>query len=233
LEYFSGGRPYLGYLVFDDTLKGSRPGILVAHNWWGLTEETKSKSDQLAALGYVVFAADIYGKGRRPKSVEEAGSSAGVFKKDRFLLRTHLQDGLAALRKQEIVDKERIAAVGYCFGGLAVLELARSGAALKAVVSFHGGLDDPKPADDLRIKAKMLILEGADDPFSAPADMKALEDGLRAAKIDWQLIKYSGAVHSFTEKSADSDNSKGAAYNEKADRRSWSAMQIFLKEIFN
>lgn len=188
LEYHLAGRPYVGYLVYDDSMKGARPGLLVAHNWLGVTEETKSKADQMAALGYVVFAADLYGKGIRPNGPEEAGKLAGSFKKDRTMLRAHMQEGLATLVRQPLVDKKKIAALGYCFGGTAAIELARAGADLKGVVSFHGGLDDPKPDDDKRIKAKVLALHGADDPFVPAADLQAFESGLRAAKVDWQLV---------------------------------------------
>jgi len=232
IEYHLAGKPYVGYLVYDDAQKGSRPGLLVAHNWLGVTDETKSKADQMAQLGYVVFALDIYGKGARPKGPEEAGPLAGGFKKDRVMLRARMQEGLATLAKQPNVDKKNIAVLGYCFGGTAAIELARAGADVKGVISFHGGLDDPKPEDDKRIKGKLLALHGADDPFVSAADVAAFESGLRNAKVDWQLVKYGGAVHSFTDKSAGNDNSKGAAYNADADRRSWQAMQVFLKEIF-
>lgn len=232
VEYNLAGKPYVGYLVYDDAQKGARPGLLVAHNWLGVTDETKSKADQMAQLGYVVFALDIYGKGIRPKGPEEAGQVAGAFKKDRVMLRARMQQGLATLLKQPNVDKKNVAVLGYCFGGTAAIELARAGADLKGVVSFHGGLDDPKPDDDKRIKAKVLALHGADDPYVQAADVAAFETGLRNAKVDWELVKYGGAVHSFTDKSAGNDNSKGAAYNADADRRSWQAMQDFLKEIF-
>lgn len=232
VEYHLAGKPFVGYLVYDDSIKGSRPGLLVTHNWLGITDETKSKADQMAALGYVAFAVDVYGKGVRPKGPEEAGPLAGTFKKDRVLLRARMQQGLATLAKQPHVDKNKIAVLGYCFGGTAAIELARAGADVKGAVSFHGGLDDPHPEDDKRIKGKILALHGADDPFVSATDLQAFEGGLRAAKVDWQLVKYGGAVHSFTDKSAGGDNSKGAAYNAEADRRSWQAMQDFLKELF-
>ena len=232
LEYHLAGRPYVGYLVFDDAIKGPRPGLVVAHNWLGITDETKAQVEQMAALGYVAFAVDIYGKGIRPSGSEEAGKVAGNFKKDRVMLRARMQEGLATLLKQPQVDKKRVAALGYCFGGTAALELARAGADIKGAISFHGGLDDPQPEVNKRIKAKILALHGADDPFVSATDLQAFEDGLRAAKVDWQVVRYGNAVHSFTDKSAGTDNSKGAAYNAEADRRSWQAMQGFLSEIF-
>lgn len=229
VEYKEGSTTLEGYLVYDDATKGPRPGVLVVHNWLGLTEETKSKADRLAALGYVAFAADIYGKGIRP-NMEGAGKLAGQYKADRASLRRRVNAGLSTLKKQKDVDITRVAAIGYCFGGTTVLELGRSGAAVKSVVTFHGGLDSPKPEDGKNIKAKVLVLAGADDPFQKPDELLAFQDEMRKSKVDWQMVSYGGAVHSFTEKGAGTDNSKGAAYNEAADRRSWQAMQDFFKE---
>ena len=230
LEYHLGGRNYVGYLVFDNADKNAKPGVLVAHNWMGITQGTREHADQLAKMGYVAFAADIYGKGIRPKNAEEAGSLAGGLKKDRLIIRMRMQEALKVLREQPTVNPKRIAVIGFCFGGMAALELARTGADLKSLVSFHGGLDSPKPEDGKRIKAKLLILHGADDPFESAQDFAAFQSELRNAKLDWQLIQYGNAVHSFTEKEAGNDNSKGAAFNELADKRSAIAMQNFLKE---
>jgi dienelactone hydrolase len=228
--YTLAGKPYEGYLVYDDAVKAPKPGVLVGHNWMGLTEETKSKADQVAQLGYVAFAVDIYGKGIRPKGPKEAGELAGMFKKDRTMLRARMQQGLQTLMAQPQVDKKRLAVIGYCFGGTAALELGRAGADVKAITTFHAGLDSPKPEDGKRIKAKVLVLHGADDPYNPATDVAAFENEMRNAKVDWQLVQYGGAVHSFTEKGAGNDNSKGAAYNANADRRSWQAMQDFFKE---
>lgn len=231
-EYNLAGNKYLGYIAYDDSLKGPRPGVLVAHNWMGVTDETKSKVDKLAELGYVALAVDIYGKGREPKNVEEAASLATGYKKDRVPLRNRMHQGLRELGKQKNVDKNKLAVIGYCFGGTAAIELARAGADVKAVVSFHGGLDSPKPADGARIKGRVLALHGADDPYVPAADLLAFEEEMRKSKVDWQLIKYGGAVHSFTEKAAGTDNAKGAAYNATADARSWEAMkQLFAETL--
>jgi dienelactone hydrolase len=180
----------------------------------------------------VAFACDIYGKGIRPTAMPDAVAQAGKYKGDRALLRKRVNAGLETLLKQEGVDKKRVAAIGYCFGGTSVLELARSGADVSGVVSFHGGLSSPTPEDAKNIKAKVLALHGADDPNVPPAEVAAFEKEMRDAKVDWQLVAYGGAVHSFTDKSAGNDNSKGAAYNEKADRRSWEAMKDLFAEIF-
>lgn len=232
VEYHMAGKKYEGYLAYDDSKKGNQPGVLVAHNWMGVTDETKSKVDALAQLGYVAFALDIYGKNVRPKNTEEAGALATGFKKDRASLRNRMHQGLKVLREQKGVDKSKIVALGYCFGGTAAIELARAGADLQGVVSFHGGLDSPKPDDGAKIKARILALHGADDPYVPAGELAAFEDEMRKHKVDWQLVKYGGAVHSFTEKAAGSDNSKGAAYNAAADTRSWEAMRTFLSDTF-
>ncbi len=231
-EYNLAGKKYEGYIAYDDALKGQRPGVLVAHNWMGVTDETKSKVDQLAELGYVAFAVDIYGKNSRPKNIEEAAAISSGFKKDRVPLRNRMHQGLKVLREQKNVDKNKIAVIGYCFGGTAALELGRAGGDVKAIISFHGGLDSPKPADGAKIKGRVLALHGADDPFVKDEELAAFEKEMRDHKVDWQLIKYGGAVHSFTEKAAGNDNSKGAAYNASADARSWEAMkQIFAEAL--
>ncbi len=221
-----------GYLVAPAGKKGPLPAILVIHNWMGLTTETKKQADRLAALGYVVFAADIYGKGQRPKDGTEAGQFATKYKTDRKLFRERLNLGLARLLEEKNVNKDKVAAAGYCFGGTGAIELARSGAAIVGVVSFHGGLDSPTPTDGQNIKAKILAHHGAIDPYVAEKDVAAFENEMKTYKVDYQLIKYSGTVHSFTEKAAGDDITKGAAYNEASDRRSFAATQNFLKEIF-
>jgi dienelactone hydrolase len=233
VEYQQGDTTLEGFLAYDDATAGVRPGVLVVHQWLGLTDYEKHRAEQLAQLGYVAFCADIYGKGIRPQNTTEAGVEATKYKTDRKLLRARTNAGLAVLQKNRLTDPKRIAAIGYCFGGTTVIELARSGADLAGVVSFHGGLDSPTPADGRNIKCKVLALAGADDPFQKPEDLAAFENELRTAKVDWQIAFYGGAVHSFTQPMAGNDNSKGAAYNERADKRSWVAMKQFFAEIFN
>ena len=232
VEYRQGDTVLEGYLTYDDSFQGKRPGVLVVHEWYGLGKHTKTKAEELAKLGYLALAADIYGKGIRPKNNEEAAKLSGQYKADRQLLRARAKAGLDYLKQHKLVDPLKTAAIGFCFGGSTVLELARSGADLAGVVSFHGGLNTPHPEDAKEIKAKVLALHGADDPFVSSQEVQAFQEEMRQAQVDWQFVSYGGAVHSFTNPEAGNDNSKGAAYNETADKRSWAAMQDFFKEIF-
>jgi dienelactone hydrolase len=231
VPYRDGAVEMTGFLAYDDA-KHNAPGVLIVPQWMGLTDYEKGRAQQIAELGYVAFCADIYGGGHVAADVKEAGTLAGKFKGDRSLYRSRLKAALTALRASPTVDPLRCAAIGYCFGGTGVLELARSGADVLGVVSFHGGLDSPTPADGKNIKAKVLILHGADDPFTSKADITALEKELKDGGVDYQLVFYSGAVHAFTQPMAGSDPSQGVAYNERADKRSWIAMRDFFQEIF-
>jgi dienelactone hydrolase len=232
VEYKQGDTVLEGYLAYDDTFTGKRPGVLVVHTWTGVGPYVKGRAEQLAKMGYVAFAADIYGKGVRPKAPDASGAEAAKYRSNRPLLRDRAQAGLDVLRQQPMTDPKRIAAIGYCFGGGAVLELARSGADIAGAVSFHGNLDTPNPDDAENIKSKVLVLHGADDPYVPHEQVQAFEKEMREANVDWQLVSYGGAVHSFTELEAGNDPSKGAAYNMKADRRSWEDMKQFFAEIF-
>lgn len=232
---YSDGQTTLEGFVAWDTAHGNkndRPGILVVHQWLGLSDYEKGRCQQLAELGFVAFAVDIYGQGVRPEGPQEAAKIASIYKQDRKLYRRRLQLGLEQLRSQPTVDSKQIAAIGYCFGGTGALELARSGADIDGVVSFHGGLDSPSPEDGQNIEAKILICHGADDPFVPAADVEAMKKEFNSAAVDWQMIIYSGAVHSFTHPAAGNDNSRGAAYNALADQRSWQAMNDFFSELF-
>ncbi len=221
-----------GYLAWDDALEGPRPGVLVVHQWMGLTDNERMRADMLAGLGYVAFATDIYGQGIRPANVAEASEQAGKFYGDLPLYRARLQAGLTQLEGQSNVDPEKLAAIGYCFGGKGVLELARSGADVAGVVSFHGNLDTGMPASAGDVEAKILVCHGAVDPYVKPEAVHGFLEEMEAAKVDYQLIMYAGAVHAFTQKGAGDDPAKGAAYNAAADRRSWIAMKDFFAEIF-
>jgi len=232
VEYKQGDVVLQGYIAYDEAVTGKRPGVLVIHDWMGVSDDTKMRAEMLAKLGYVALTADIYGKGVRPKNSQEASAEAGKFYQDRALLRARAKAGLDFLMSRPEVDPTRLAVMGYCFGGGASLELAMSGAPLKGVVTFHGSLTTPTPDDAKNIKGKVLVLHGADDPYVKQADVTAFMDEMRKAGVDWELVQYSGAVHAFTIRGAGSDNSKGAAYNPEADRRSWQAMKDFFEEIF-
>jgi dienelactone hydrolase len=204
---------------------------MVVHDWTGVQDYAKQRATQLASeLGVAAFCCDIYGQGMRPTEPKDCAAQAGKFKQDRALYRRRLQLGLDAFLAQKGVDKTQVAAIGYCFGGTGVLELARSGADVKSVVSFHGGLDSPTPEDGAKIKASVLILHGADDPYVPQKDIEACLKEFNAAKVDWEMVSYSGAVHSFTKPDAGNDPRKGAAYHALADKRSWLAMRNFLAE---
>jgi dienelactone hydrolase len=232
VEYGQGGTVLEGFAAYDASMTGKRPAVLIVHQWKGLTDYEKRRARMLAELGYNVLAADIYGKGVRADNPKDAAALAGKFKADRALLRSRVMAGMNFLKADPKTDAKRTAAIGYCFGGTTVLELARSGAEVSGVVSFHGALNTPTPADAMNIKGKVLALHGADDPFVPLPEVTAFEEEMRKANVDWQLVAYGGAVHSFTDSSAGSDASKGAAYNEKADHRSWEAMKAFFHEIF-
>jgi dienelactone hydrolase len=226
------GTTFEGYLVYNDTISGERPGILVIHDWRGLTDTTQQHCEVLAKLGYAAFAADIYGKGIRPQSISEYGKQATIYKNNRPLFRERANAAYEALLKQPEVDPSKTAAIGYCFGGTGVIELARDGAPLLGVVSFHGGLDSSPMTSGKIFTSKVLALCGADDPFEKPADMEAFEHQLKDLHVDYQIVKYSGAEHAFTDKGVDALNIPGARYNAAADRRSWQAMQDFFAELF-
>jgi dienelactone hydrolase len=232
VEYKQGDVVLQGYLAYDESLTGKRPGILVVHDWLGVSGETTMRVEMLAGLGYVAFAADIYGKGVRPKNGQEAMAEAGKYYQDRTLWRARAKAGLDFLASRPEVDPSRLGVMGYCFGGGTSLELARSGAPVKGVVSFHGSLSTPTPEDARNIKGNVLVLHGAEDPYVKQADVTAFMDEMRKGGVDWELVQYSGAVHAFTIKREGTDNSKGAAYNAQADRRSWEAMKNFWNEVF-
>jgi dienelactone hydrolase len=232
VKYSVGDVPCIGYLAYDDSAKNA-PGILVAPEWWGLTDYPKHRADMLAQLGYVAFVMDPYGNGQTTSDPAVAGKLSGVLRgNDRTVLRQRAEAALALLKKDPHVNPAKIAAIGYCFGGTTVLELARSGADVLGVVSFHGGLSTPNPADAKNIKAKLLICQGALDSFESPEEIAGFQKEMNDAHVDWQMNIYSGAVHAFTNPNADSFHIPGIAYNAEADRRSWQAMKDFFAEIF-
>ncbi len=237
IEYQDGDLTLEGFLAWDDTkasIDGTKkaPGVLIVHQWMGLTDYEKGRAKQLAELGYVAFALDIYGKGIRPDNIQAAGAKAGEFKSNRGLYRRRLLLGFDQLKAVQATDQEKLGAIGYCFGGTGVLELARAGAKVNGVVSFHGGLDSPSPEDGKNIQSKILVLHGADDPFVPESDIEAMKKEFTNAKVDWQMVYYSNTVHSFTQPMAGNNNAAGAAYNEAADKRSWESMKDFFNEVF-
>ncbi len=232
VSYDHDGVHLEGYLARDDSLEGPRPGVLVVHQWMGLGDNERMRADMLAELGYVALAADVYGQGVRPQNVSEARAEASKYYGDRELFRGRLRAALDELKRQPDVDPARVAAIGYCFGGGGVLELARSGADLAGVVSFHGSLDTTLPATPGTVKGRLLVCHGAVDPHVKAEAVREFVDEMEAAGVDYQLITYAGAVHAFTQKEAGDDPSRGSAYNEAADRRSWEAMKTFFGEIF-
>ena len=233
IEYRDGETVLEGYLAYNDVVKGKRPGVIVVHNWLGFGPIANKRADMLAELGYIALAVDIYGKGIRPKDNSEAGHQAMLYKGNRKLMRQRVLAGVNELKKHSLADPTKLAAIGYCFGGTVVLELARSGEDLRGVVSFHGGLEaDENLKAKQGIKGKILALHGADDPFATPEIVKGFMEEMTIARADWQFVTYGGTVHSFTNPSAGNDPSRGVAYNSLADSRSWEAMKQFFDEIF-
>ena len=232
IEYRDGNTVLEGYIAYDDAIKGKFPAVLIVHEWTGIGPYVKKRAEQIAGLGYGGFAIDIYGKGVRPADTNEAAKQAAIYRGDRPLMRRRAIAGLEEARKFPFVDPNRIAIMGYCFGGGVALELARSGADLKGAVSFHGNLDTPRPEDANNIKAKVLVMHGANDPYVPQEQVTAFENQMRNTKVDWQMIIFGNAVHGFTNPDNGSDPSKGAAYNKEADMRSWQATRAFFNEIF-
>ncbi len=232
LFYKDGDVTLAGTLALDPTSPAPRPGILIFHQWAGPSEHEMTYADRLAARGYAVLVADVYGEGVRPETTEARTEQVMKYKNNRALMRSRALAALHAIRGQPGVDPERLAALGFCFGGTVALELARAGAPLAGVVSIHGGLDNPHPENDKPVLAKVLVLHGADDPNVPPEQIAAFEKEMRDTKADWQLIAYGGAVHAFTQRDAGDDPSKGVAYNGKAAARSWNHLLTFLQELF-
>ena len=237
VAYEHAGAKLEGWLAYDDAKVSAykkAPGVLVVPEWWGLNDYAKGRARQLAELGYVAFAADMYGAGVTTTDAKKAGELAGQFY-GKPLMAERAQAGLDQLLKTGLVDAPRVAAIGYCFGGSTVQALAFTGAPLAGIVSFHGGLH-AAPADAAaRTKAKILICHGAVDPFVSAEDLAAFKKSMDEGKFDYQFISYAGAVHAFSNPEADALgklNNIPVAYNAAADRRSWAHMQAFFKEIF-
>ena len=232
IEYVHDGTTFEGYLALDEAQPPPRPAVLIAHTWQGRGEFVCDKARILAGEGYVSFAIDLYGKGVYGNSPEESAGLMQPLLDDRTLLQTRMRCALAALRGQPEVDNQRVAAIGYCFGGLCVLDLARIGADVRSVVSFHGLLGKPGNTDGNAIPAKILILHGNDDPMAPIEDVIAIGNELTAADADWQLHAYGNTMHSFTNPNAN-DANLGTVYNGTADQRSWVSLISFLSETLS
>jgi dienelactone hydrolase len=237
IEYSDGDIKLEGVLAYDDAATGKRPGVLVCHEWWGNNEYSESRARQLAELGYVAFALDMYGKGKSTTDAKQAGEWAGKLNSDPKAMRERAALGLAKLAEDSHTDASKLAVIGYCMGGTVALELARSGAKytenLKAIVPFHASTIAAKnPADNHNIKGAVLVCHGQDDTFVKPEQITDFHKQLKEAGIDYEFISFAGAVHAFTNPGADKSNLPGVAYNEKADKRSWSAMKDLFNEVF-
>lgn len=235
VEYTSNGTIMKGFLVFDNKIEGKRPGVLVVHEWWGHNDYARRRARMLAELGYTVLALDMFGNGKKAQHPEDAQKFASaIFSnvktgEDRFLAAYDF------LKDQETVDTNNIAAVGYCFGGAVVLHMARIGTDLKAVASFHGGIQAITPSEEGKVKAFILVFNGANDPFVTQDQIDAFKMEMDRAKVQYKFVSYEGAIHSFTNPASDSLGKKfnmPLAYNEKADKESWAEMQRIFNKVF-
>ena len=231
IEYTHNGATLEGYMAWDDSASEPRPGVLISHAWGGRGEFEESKAERLAELGYVGFALDLYGKGRRGSNKEENAALMQPLLADRGMLQRRMKHALDCIRKQKEVDSTRIAAMGFCFGGLCVLDLARTGADVLGVASFHGLFSRPGNTDGNRISARVLVMHGWDDPMAKPEQVLELADELTAMGADWQIHAYGNTMHAFTNPAAN-DPAFGTVFSPDADRRSWQNLQLFLAEIF-
>lgn len=232
IDYSDGDTELEGYVAWDDSIDGKRPGVMVAHAWAGRSDLENCKAEDLAKLGYVGLAIDNFGKGVLGASKEENSALIQPFLEDREMLQARMQNALDVMKGLDEVDETRTAAIGFCFGGLCVLDLARSGADVNGVVSFHGLFVPPGNTEGNKIKSKVLALHGWDDPMATPDQVVSLAGELSAMEADWQIHGYGNTMHAFTNPEAN-DPEFGTVYDPDADRRSWNAMQDFLSEIFS
>jgi dienelactone hydrolase len=224
-----------GYLAYDETIKGQRPGVLIVHEWWGLNDYTRKRAQMLAGLGYTALAVDMYGDGKTAMHPDDAGKFSSELMKNFDVAKARFFAAMDFLKKEPTVDPTRLAAIGYCFGGGVVLNMARQGMDLKGVASFHGSLTAMKPAQPGSIKAKILVLNGGADKFITPEQIEAFKQEMKSADADFQFTSYPGALHSFTNPEANELGKKfnmSIAYNAEADKKSWDELKEFLNVIF-
>lgn len=235
VEYRANGTVLKGYVAYDDAIQGKRPGVLVVHEWWGHNEYARQRARMLAELGYTALAVDMYGDGKQAHHPDDAGKMMGSVRNDLTLAKKRFDAGVRVLEKHRTVNGKQIAAIGYCFGGVIVLEMARQGEPLKGVVSFHGNLTTEQPAKAGAIKARVLVLTGAADPFVPAAQVEGFRKEMDVAQANYRVVVYPDAKHSFTNKDADKlgqqFNIQAFGYNAAADKKSWSEMREFLKVV--
>jgi dienelactone hydrolase len=232
VSYTYDGTTFKGHLAWDDAVQGRRPGILVVHEWWGLNDYARKRAEQLAGLGYVAFACDMYGEGKVTEHPKEAGAMATEVRKNLKTWQGRAQAALKVLQDDEHVDTKRLAAIGYCFGGSTALQLAYTGADLGAVVTFHAAVPTPEPEQARAIKAKLLICHGAADPFVKDETLQKARAAYEAAKVNFEMIYFGGVEHSFTVPDIARANVPGLRYDAEADRRSWLAMRELFDSVF-
>lgn len=234
VSYTAGGTTMKGWIAYDDAVKGKRPAVLVVHEWWGHNAYARKRAAMLAELGYVALAVDMYGDGKQANHPDDAGKFAGEVAKNKPMAKARFEAAMKLLRKQRNVDGGKLAAIGYCFGGSVVLQMAREGEALRGVASFHGGLTTDAPAQAGKVKAQVRVFTGADDKMIPPAQVDAFKQEMDNAGVNYKVVTYPGAMHSFTNPDADEFAKKfnmPLAYNAEADKDSWSQLQTFLADV--
>ena len=235
VTYNDGSQQLKGYIAYDEALPGKRPGVIVVHEWWGHNEYARKRARMLAELGYVALAVDMYGDGKQADHPDQAGQFAAAVQKNMDVSRRRFAAGMKLLKEHPMTTPDKIAAIGYCFGGGIVLQMARDGMDLKGVVSFHGSLGTSSPAEKGKVKAEVLVCNGADDSFTDQDQINDFMQEMIRAGVLLRFHSYPGAVHSFTNPDADRLAAKFSlplGYNAEADRRSWQDMQFFLKQVF-
>jgi dienelactone hydrolase len=236
VRYKAGDVNLKGYIAYDDAVKGARPGVIVVHEWWGHNEHARNQARRLAALGYTAIAVDMFGDGKTANHPDDAKKFAGAATGDAAVMKARFDAARDTLRKHKTVDGKQLAAIGYCMGGYVVLEMARAGENLNGVATFHGNISTKNPAQPGKVKARVLVMNGADDPFVSPETVEKFKKEMEAAKVSYKFVNYPGTKHSFTNPDADANakkfNMPALAYNAAADKESFTELERFLKDVF-